>query len=413
MRQTRLNLSNRRLRRAFDLAHVESATTCSHMLRASLVSLVALSAVACAAAPASSSSDSTADLSTEAAADVKVLDDRLVFPRAAVSASTRQRIDAGEKVILTGGRGADAIDAATGQINPNAANPYGFARQAVSYTDEGDTTTVMTTRVALDEAFAQLKPPTALSPAFSHTAQVSVPVIDLSNIELWSNGGASLKLKSGSLTLGSGVDVGTDIDWYKLGQAHVILNTSLDTEIVLEADLDGPTSFSVSKDVYHGSWPIGSIGPVPVTLGLVASVACDIQADGVASATAGIRVSASMKGGVSYDHDSGKSPVNATPQFSASIVDPSFSFQSGSTNTTCHIRPQFSVMLFDAAGPTLTPDLAANFTGGVAAGAPFSGAVTGELGLDVGGKLEVFGKDLGSVDYHLFTVEKQLWSTGE
>lgn len=381
------------------------------MLRASLVSLVALTIAACAAQSSNDGASATANLvSNDLADSATVLPDSLVFPRAAVSTELRSRIESGARPILMGGRGADAIDA-TGQVKADAANPYGFARRALSIRDDGLNTTITTEPVALDEAFASLGAPQAgLQASFQHSAQVSVPVIDLSNIPLWSNGGASVKLKSGSLTLGTGVDVGTDIDWYKLGQAHVILDTSLTTELVLEADLDGPTNVSVSHDVYHGSWPIGSIGPVPVTLGLVATIKCDIQADGVASATAGIRVSAGMKGGVSYDDHSGKSPVTADPTFSASIVDPSFSFTSGSTNTTCHVRPQFSVMLFDAAGPTLTPDLAANFTGSTP---PFEGTVTGELGLDVGGKLEVFGKDLGEVNYHLFTVDKQLWSTND
>ena len=41
---------------------------------------------------------------------------------------------------------------------------------------------------------------------------------------------------------------------------------------------------------------------------------------------------------------------------------------------------------------------------------PLQATLTGEIGLDVGGKMEIFGKNLGEVNYHLFTVDKKLWS---
>ena len=112
-------------------------------------------------------------------------------------------------------------------------------------------------------------------------------------------------------------------------------------------------------------------------------------------------------GGVDYDADKGLSPVWENPRFTPRAIAPQVSLEGGTATTRCSVRPQLSIMLFDAAGPTLTPDLAAKLD--ASGPRPLKATLTGEIGLDVGGKMEIFGKNLGEVNYHLFTVDKQLW----
>lgn len=361
-------------------------------------------------------------------ADVQA--DRLVFDRGAVPTVLKSRIDAyanarkngttqkADDVILAGDRQKDATDA-TGQIREGIGNPYGFVRRAVSFEDRGDKTIVMTERVALDEAFQEFREgkiiqvgthpvENGLSPKFNKELHYNIPVIDMNGKELYSAGGASVRLKTAYVNLDTTVDLGADISWFSLSDAHVIIDANVDSELVVETKLTGPLDKSFSKEVYRGSWPIGSIGPVPVTLGLVATVGCEVHANGAVTASAGAGMNIVMKGGVKYHKDEGTSPVWENPRFTPRAISPQVQL-AGRATTRCSVRPQLSIMLFDAAGPTLTPDIAAKLD---ATYPPLKATLTGELGLDVGGKLEIFGKNLGEVNYHLFTVDKQLWQTG-
>ena len=362
---------------------------------------------------------------------VEVRADRLVFDKGTVPAILRSRIDAYAKarkggasreavdnVILAGDRQTDATDA-SGQIREGIGNPYGFVRRAVSFEDRGDKTIVMTERVSLDEAFQEFNEgkiiqvgtqpaERGLTPRMNSELHYNIPVINMNGKELYSSGGATVRLKTGYVNLDTVVDLGADISWFSLGSAHVVIDANVDSELVVETSLAGPFHKSFSKEVYRGSWPIGSIGPVPVTLGLVATVGCDVDANGQATASAGVGMKIAMKGGVKYDKDDGTSPVWENPRFTPRAIAPQIQL-AGRVTTRCYVRPQISIMLFDAAGPTLTPDLAAKLD---ATYAPLKATLTGELGLDVGGKLEIFGKHLGEVNYHLFTVDKQLWQYG-
>lgn len=398
-------------------------------LRPSSVALLAVLVAACAVQACSVQPDDAAEEPTTVAdsaivgrvlADTaEVHPDYLVFDRSDFPATLRRRVATNEpNVILAGDRQKDATDA-SGQIREGIGNPYGFIRRAVSIEDKGNKTIVHTTKASLDEAFqefsegkivqigAEQNEGGLLSPQFDKDLHYTIPVIDLNGKELYSQGGMTVRLKTGYVNLDTTVDLGADISWFNLHDAHVVLDANVDSEVVVEASLAGPFSKEFSKEVYRGSWPIGSIGPVPVTLGLVATVGCRIDADGVATASAGVGMNIKMKGGVEYDHDAGLSPVWENPRFTPRAIAPQVSLKGGKATTRCSVRPQISIMLFDAAGPTLTPDLAAKLD---ATYPPLKATLTGEIGLDVGGKMEIFGKSLGEVNYHLFTVDKQLWS---
>jgi hypothetical protein len=352
---------------------------------------------------------------------VSVQSDRLVFDAPVVSSSLKARITSfdharqmgvvgADDVILMGDRAKDAVNP-DGSINEKSNNPYGFMRRAVSYTEASGKVVVMTEPISLEEAFQNFNNERVIafgsSPGNS-ALHYNIPVINLADKQLFSSGDFSVKLKSANVTIDATVDLGANISWFSLQDAHVVLDATIDSQAVVEADLSGAFQKSFSNDVYTNSWAIGSIGPVPVSLGLIATVACDINADGAASASVGLGMNIHAKGGVQYDSTNGTAPVWETPRFSPRVVPPTFNLDHGSTTTRCAIRPQLAIKLFDAGGPTLTPDLAARLQ---ASTPPVKATVTGELGADVGGRLDVFGKNLGAVNYHLFTVDKQLWST--
>lgn len=359
----------------------------------------------------------------------EVYPDHLVFDKAAFPPRLRARIDAYARarrdrtdrpgvddVILAGDRQADAVGE-DGRIREGIGNPYGFVRRAVGWEERAGKLVVLTERVSLDEAFQELREgkiiqvgtqpaQQGLSPRFAKELHYQIPIIDMSGRELWSNGNASVRLQTAYVNLDTTVDLGADISWFSLNDAHVVLDANVDSELVVETRLGAALDRSFSKEVYRGSWPIGSVGPIPVTLGLVATVGCDVHAEGAVTASVGVGMNIAMKGGVKYERDAGTSPVWESPRFTPRAIAPRLTTLAADATTRCHVRPQLSLMLFDAAGPTLTPDLAARLD---ASYPPLQATLTGELGLDVGGKLEVFGKNLGEVSYHLFTVDKELW----
>jgi hypothetical protein len=393
------------------------------LVRPSTLAFLAVSLAACAVQSAPAEEPSTvsdsAIVGNILSDTAEVHPDFIVFDKGEFPSALRRRLNTGaDQVILAGDRQKDATDE-SGRIREGIGNPYGFIRRAVSVEDKGDKTIVHTTKASLDEAFQEFSEGRIvqvgmeqnqgglLKPQFDKSLHYTIPVIDLNDKQLYSQDGMTVRLKTGHVNLDTTVDLGADISWFNLHDAHVVLDATVDSEVVVEADLDGPFSKEFSIDVYKGSWPIGSIGPVPVTLGLVASVGCKIDADGQATASAGVGMNVHMKGGVDYDDRKGTSPVWENPSFTPRVIAPQVSIKGGKATTRCSVRPQLSLMLFDAAGPTLTPDLAAKVD---ATSPPLRATVTGEIGLDVGGKMQIFGKNLGEVNYHLFTVDKQLWS---
>jgi hypothetical protein len=392
-------------------------------LRPSFLAFLAVSLGACAVESAPSEEPTTvadsAIVGQVLGDTADVHPDYIVFDKAQFPSALRDRMTRREEnVILAGDRQKDATDS-TGKIREGIGNPYGFIRRAVSFEDVGAKTIVHTEKVSLDEAFEEFSEGRIiqvgteqnqsglLSPQFDRSLHYTIPVIDMNGKQLYSQDGMTIRLKTGYVNLDTTVDLGADISWFSLHDAHVVLDANVDSEVVVEADLNGPFSKSFSTEVYRGSWPIGSIGPVPVTLGLVASVGCTISADGAATASAGVGMNIRMRGGVDYDDEAGLSPVWDNPRFTPRAIAPQIDLKGGKATARCSVRPQLSIMLFDAAGPTLTPDLAAKID---ATYPPLQATLTGEIGLDVGGKMEIFGKNLGEVNYHLFTVDKELWS---
>ncbi|HVH41943.1 MAG TPA: hypothetical protein VM925_06350 [Labilithrix sp.] len=359
-------------------------------------------------------------------ADVR--DDRLIFPQVLVDAKLRSRIDhfraelaAGkrpediENVILLGDRQADAADA-SGKLNENVPNPYGFIRRALSYHDEGGKTVIMTEHASLEEAFAELsegrtievgaQPRSAdLSPQVRKTFTKTIPLLEFGEQNLLQDDRVTVKLRSGSVDLDAAIDLAADISAFKLQHAHVIVDARIGSELVLEASSREAFTVSPKTDVFAAHWPIGMLGPIPVTLALKATIGCDVQAAAHVVATAGLSASASVRGGVSYDRGKSVEPIFEHPSFTPTVISPKVD-AGANASTKCYLRPQISVLFYDVAGPFVTPGVYGKLEASVA---PFQARAAVGFTTNVGGKLSIFGKDLASIDKEVFAVERELW----
>jgi len=360
-----------------------------------------------------------------------VLSDRLIFPRSVFPQTLRTRIDTYNKalrvgkskqevenVLLVSDRQKDAIDS-KGGIKEGIGNPYGYIRRALSYADEGPNTVVMTEQASLEEVFQELdangmvevgadaraSQAGQVAPQWSKQFSKTIPVINLDNKDLFEKFGAKVRIKQGRVTLNTKVDVGVEISWFQLKEAHVIVDADADAVFELEV-LNGLT-VDFEKELFQGRWPVGSIGPIPVTAGVTASVKCRLSANGLASATAGARATAAMKAGVKYEKDRGVDGIWEQPSFKPEFIKPTLNLDAAaSARAQCRLEPQIEVLLFDAAGPTVTPAIIATLD---ASGPPVTLALKGGLEVNVGGTLKIFGKELGEFNKTVFETERELW----
>jgi hypothetical protein len=403
--------------------------------------LVALTLAACGAEDSGASDSSPETANDEIVAKVlanaaRVYPDRLEFPRASFSADLRGRVDRYnaarkdgkgkgdvENVILVGDRGADATGA-DGEINPKAANPYGYIRRALSWRDEGDTTIVMTEVASLDEAFAEFsangmveigKPgaPTTQNlgvsrQALSKKMHFDVPIVNLANKQLYQIRETQLSIKQGSVTLKADVDFGVDIGFFKLNEAHVIVDGAIDSEIVLQLAGKDAIDQVIEKELFHKTYKLAGVGPISLSVDVNAKAVCDVDAAGTFNVSGGLDIDAQgFQGGVTYKKGEGVKPTFRPPTLTPPrVIKPTFNVDARA-NVTCHVRPILQVMIFDQPGPAVTPDLMAKLE---ASTPPVKGTLTGGLSASVNGKLNILGKELGSFDKELFSVERELFT---
>jgi hypothetical protein len=387
--------------------------------RSSLALIVfAASLAACSTdtGPEESTGTSDALVGSVLADTTEVHEDSLVFAKGAVPAAIREKLAKGtEKVILMADRQKDATDE-SGQLREDVANPYGFLRRAISIEDTDEKTIIKTEPASLDEAFEQInagtivqvgtEDPTAPTPYIGGVLRKTIPVINLDGKTLYSAGGLTVRLRTGHVNLDTSLDLAADVGFFQLKDAHVILDATLKSELVVETTLSRGIDKTFEQEVFHASWPVGSVGPVPVTLGLVAKVGCQVSARGTGTASAGVGLDINVHGGVQYRDGQGLSAVTSAPRVTPRVIAPHVGV-SGDAATRCYVLPQLSLKLFDAAGPTLTPQLAAKLSATYPAR---KATLTGEVALDVGGEMRIFGQQLGSVNYRVANYEKVLWS---
>jgi hypothetical protein len=401
---------------------------------AAVVALVAFALTACAADTGSSEGTSGDEIVAKVLANsARVYEDRLEFPKAAFSADLRQRIDryraaleAGktkadvENVLLVGDREERAASA-DGEIDESVGNPYGYIRRALSWRDEGTKTIVMTEVASLEEAFAEFSAngmvevgaaPKGLGvsrQALEKKIPFKLPLVKIEDKEILRRGGASVKIKNGSVVVDATVDFGADISFFRLKSAHLLVAGDVDSELVMQAVSDGPFEEALEKEVFHKKYKLAGVGPVSLSMDVVATVACDIKADGKLDATAGLQVEAAQfQGGVTYTKDDGTKPAFQAPTFKPRVLTPEL-VADGNATASCTLRPKLQVLLFDRPGPVITPVINAKLA---LSNPPLKAALTGAMSGRISGKLTVFGKEVGSVDHALPTIERQLWSYG-
>jgi len=359
---------------------------------------------------------------------VEVRADSLVFPKDVFPKALRGKIDGfvaakaagtqAEPVILVADRQKDAIDE-TGALKADIGNPYGYIRRALSYRDEGERTVVTTEIASIEEAFQELdengtieigaKPTSAggLRPQAQKTFKATIPVVNLNNRTIFEKSGLLVRIKTGKIVLDTNVDLGVNVSFFRLKEAHVVVDADVRSELELEAVLGGiDTTFD--QTVFQGRWPIGSLGPIPITAGVTASVECNLKGQANASATAGARADIKgIKAGVRYERDKGVDAIGDKGDFIPEIIPPRLNFQPSATaQVRCLLKPTIDVRLWDVAGPNVTPALVARLD---VSTPPPTAVLHGGVDVLVGGTLQVFGKELGKVEKSVWSFEKELW----
>jgi hypothetical protein len=342
-----------------------------------------------------------------------VHDDRLEFPKSSINADLRERItsyeeaiasgksnDDVENVILVADRAEDAVDE-SGRVAEDAGNKYGFIRRALSVRDEGDKTIIMTEPATLEEAFEELEengvteisPPQGSEPGSDtqgkKTFQKTIPVIDLTGKELYRNGNNVIRLGSSFISVDAKVDTGVEIGLASLKQAHAIVDATIKSELVVEGTIDDTFAADFSARVYAASWPIGFVGPVPVTLDLQTFLTCSLESGGDFSGSVGVGADLKVRAGLTYTKQAGLDGTFDSPVFTPRMIGPELE-ASGTAAVVCGLEPKLALLFFDVAGPQVSPNFQADVQ--IAIAQPPTVTVIGGLDVSLGGTLQAFGR---------------------
>ncbi len=333
-------------------------------------------------------------------------------------------------------------------------NPAGFLRKVKSVSQGPDGTTVLTDPVTLPEAVDSLQfqatlqvPPLGRSGPLAaapdpvvgggSTGNGSTPqrarvrvldqgspisLIDYSNTTLLDYDGeaslpngkkigfhATATLPTATLNFTPSYDVGVQLGFLKVSEAHVIAtgqldaNLQVDAKVDLESDLDSTSFTQLIAQQIPGSkgttiadyeFSLGSIkaGPisVPVNAHFTANLACTFAWGGGVEVSAGATASASLTAGVSYQDG------NFTPKFdhsdSFNPTGPDFK-ANGAIRASCSVTPKFELSFFGVASADISAEAHVGVGGGVScdnSSDPPQGQVDGDL--EAGASAKVHGK---------------------
>jgi hypothetical protein len=385
--------------------------------------------------PEPATSDATNVVARDLADAAEVYDDRLVFPGALIDTSLRQKIaayaeaaadgDASdvEPVLLVGDREGHAVKG-DGTLDEASANPHGFMRRALSLEEDGADVIIHTAPASLEEVFAELDAngsidigaepegagPPGKSPQGKQKIDVpTLPLIDLSGVELYRKGNDYVRLSSAYVRLDLALDVGVEVSRLRLQETHVVVEGQVDSELQVEASIfDTPPVFGVpiEKDVLVAKYPLPPLGPVPMTIALRISVGCTVSGGGF-QVSGGVGTTVQFSGGVEYTRAGGIVAVGEATH-DPYVLDPHGELQASKQVTTrCSVDPRIEVLFYDVAGPVVKAQAYGDFR-----------FVTSpaELSLDVGvnaslgGTLRVFGFKVGDLSAKLFEKNTRLWS---
>lgn len=338
--------------------------------------------------------DGVSVFSSQDAADVTVLPDRLIFPAA----------DHGD--VLSKPAGAVLV----GDRAPGASqnNPRGFLRKVASVSQQGATIVVMTNPATLLDVVKQgsfeqtlqvpalgaTGPVAQSGPASLHPLGNGSPIslVDLSGKTLLHSSGsvpvgndsvgydALLQLKTATLDFTPKIDVGAKISLNlndplsSLQEFHLKATGTLDADLEVEAKLaltGNPTNADVAqliaKEIFQSSsttlvdYPVNlgsiSMGPLnmPASAEFKVTVACDqVKWGGATDVVFGGKANASVTAGFQYDPNSGVSPVWSHSE-SLNVVGPNWTLDD-EVSAHCWIQPELDLSLFDVASGQVWAD---------------------------------------------------------
>lgn len=409
-------------------------------MRRRLVSAIALQVLAVLAgcsepAPEATTSDVTDVVARDLSDAAEVFDDRLVFPASLIDERLRQKIAAYEEaaatgdeegvepVLLVGDRERDAVRG-DGTIDERSANPEGFMRRALSLREEGDSVVILTEPASLEEVFAELEengtvdigaapegdgPPGKSPQGARHVDVPTIPLVDLSGVEIYRKGNDYIRLSSAYVHLDLALDVGVEVSALRLQETHVVVSGDVDAEIDVEAsvfDVPPVVGVPIEKDVFIAKYPLPPLGPIPMTIALRISVGCTISAGGF-HVTGGAGTTMHFTGGVEYTRAGGVTEVGDVTHAPYVVTPTAELLASKQATVRCSVDPRFEILFFDVVGPIVKTQAFADFR---FATAPDRLSVDVGLSGHLGGTLRVFGFRVGELSANLFEERREVWA---
>lgn len=343
-----------------------------------------------------------------------------------------------EPVYFVGERQADALDA-DGAIKPDARNPAGYLRRAVSWEKKPDGVVVVKTEPAtLAEAIEEIKKngfldlnPDSVSALDNNNGEntdrgfgnadrrwrttlgpeTGFKPIDLSGRELWnksllSGGNAKVVLKTGRITIKPTLDVHLAVKRFIPKNAEATITTDVDAELEFEAMADG------AFDLSHGDTLLKrSVGTqfkkLPLTVALEVKYDCGVAATGRAVASAGATAKGTLRAGAAVEGLRVRGILD-NASYEISPLGPRLDSKVHVAGA-CHLMAEVTMQVFDAVGPKVTTDLYTILDAdGTNAQASAKGNATLKAGVEasVGGALRPFGFKLADINAAPFKFEK-------
>lgn len=285
--------------------------------------------------------------SPEVANATTVLADRLEMPTAAgdaVEATLRGRR------FIVGPRGRAAT------------NPYGFMRKVEGVTKSGSKVVVRTSPASLTDVlenadFHAERPEAAdvLKPSLGPQAVFGFDrTFDFSGKELFDTnvGGARLsaKVTTGTVRVKPEIEIGAKIRWFSLKEFDFVVRGDAEAHLEVEVRADGPLEKSFGVTIPTGSsFPVGAIGPVPLTGRIDVRITCDIRADGNYRVKPGFDASIKAEGGIRYRDGDWQTVKTWEPK-----LETRFGLSGkGDVDARCSASPMVSLLIADFAGPAV------------------------------------------------------------
>lgn len=375
----------------------------------------------------------------------KVAPKTLTFPKSAINQVLRDRITqyqeaiaAGKKradvdnVILVGDRQSDATNP-DGSLREGLDNPYGFLRRALSFRDHGDETIIDTEDATLEDALVvkefddgeviqigsgDAKPQAGgLRPQglgdIGRPVDFKIPVLNITEKnrkEIFRKGQAFVRINSANVTIDTTIDVHAKIGLRGLSAAHAFVeaqvNSALEVEIGGGPDLKG----TKEMDLFSSSWPVGAIGPIPMTLTLNTFIGCELGVEGTVGVTSKMGASVHMRAGGTYERDSGMKTEFQSPSFDPTFERPEVEADARAF-TKCYVRPRIAILFAGMVGPFVAPQGYVRLDAAVIP-PPLAATLKAGAAVSVGGELSILGHEIGKLETKAFPIgsEKVLWS---